>query len=134
MNNSKTVIITGGTKGIGKGIAKAFKNEGYNVVICSRNDNGFAKEIGVTFVKTDVTKEKEVAALFDKTISMFGKIDTVINNVGLSYWCPIENVEENFLDNMLAVNLKSVFFVCKYAAKYLKAGSTVLNISSMPKP
>ena len=131
MNKLKVVLITGGTKGIGKGLTNAFVREGYTVVVCARKDNGFPKEAGATFIKADVTNEEEVQSLFKQVIKQFGKVDVVVNNVGLSYWCPIHEIENNFLDMMLAVNLKSVFFVCKQASKYLKKGSTIINISSM---
>lgn len=89
---AKTVIITGGTTGIGKATALHFAKKGYNVIITSRNANKeteileeFKKEGSeVTFFTLDVTHEEQVKNVIDKTVEKFGKLDSIVNNSGVS--------------------------------------------------
>ena len=86
--NGKVAIITGGSTGIGKGIAKIFAGEGAKVAICARNEKLLAdalKEISsesVIAVKCDVTKSADVKNLIDTTIANFGKLNVLVNNAG----------------------------------------------------
>ena len=129
----KTVVITGGTKGIGAAIAEVFYRAGYAVIVCGRHDNGFAKTLGrgVFFVKADVTDLKGTEKLMARAVKMTGRIDAVVNCAGFSQWKPLESIDEKFLEQMLDVNLKGVFWGCKTALKYLGQGGVIINVASL---
>jgi NAD(P)-dependent dehydrogenase (short-subunit alcohol dehydrogenase family) len=132
-NTLKTVVVTGGTKGIGAVIAEAFYHAGFAVVICGRQDTGLAKRLGrgVFFVKADLTRLKEAQRLMAQAVKLTGRIDILINCAGVSSWKPLKSIDDRFLSNMLDTNLKSVFWSTQSALNYLKAGSSIINLSSL---
>ena len=129
----KTVVITGGTKGIGAAIAELFYRNGHAVVVCSRSDNGFAKRLGrgAFFVKADATKPAQMKMLMAKALRLTGRVDAVVNCAGHSQWKPIGHIDAQFLDEMLEVNLKSTFFACQAALPHLKRGGSIVNVASL---
>jgi len=129
----KTVIITGGTKGIGAVIARAFYEHEYHVLIGARSDNGLAAGLGprARFQALDVAKPAELKAMVDTAVQWTGGLDVFINNAGLSGWRSLDKIDESFWQSMLDVNLKSVLFGCQAALGALRPGGVILNISSM---
>ena len=134
MTKKKSVVITGGSRGIGKFLTKAFLLDGYNVIVGSRNINEL-KELdnkNLIFVSVDVVKEQSHSMLAQKAIKATGSIDVWINNVGISEWKPITEIDEGFFDKLMNVNLKSAFWGCKTAAGFMKKnGGSIINISSI---
>lgn len=91
----KIIVITGASRGLGEYMARILAQKGAKLVISARNKTELeklAQEIGATAIVADVTKENEVAALAQKTISQFGKIDIWINNAGV--WMPKSSFED----------------------------------------
>ena len=130
---NKTVLITGGNKGNGLSITKAFQLKEFNIFVGSRS-LGDLKDIekkNITYVKTDIRDELQIINLVKLAQEKTGRIDVVINNAGFSEWRPIDKIDHEFLNDILATNLKSVFFVCKHALKSLNKGSLIINISSI---
>ena len=129
----KTVVITGGTRGIGAGIAREFYARGYAVVLAARHDNGSAKKLGprAFFVKTDVTRDKDQARLAREAVRRTGSLDVFVNGAGLSRWAPIGTIDPRAFKEMLAVNLEGVFWGCKAAAGVLAAGGVIINVASL---
>ena len=88
----RTIIITGGTTGIGKATAYQFAKNGWNVVITSRSEKkgqAFVEEaknegLDMTFFQLDVTNEEQVAQVIEQTVAKFGKLDSIVNNSGIS--------------------------------------------------
>ena len=132
-NNNKTVVITGGTKGIGAGISKIYIENNYNVAIISRNKNALDYDLGenVKHFQFDLTNISKINILVKEIYEWTGRIDILINNVGLSVWMPIEKITEAFVDNMFNTNIKSMLFLTKYISPYLENGSSIVNISSI---
>ena len=130
---TKTVIITGGNRGIGFYITEAFIQAGYTVLVGARKENGLVKKLNgkVIFMPTDVRNESEVFALVKKAIDVTGRLDVFINNAGYSKWQPIDQIDEHFLDDIIATNLKGVFWGCKAAASVMKSDGNIINISSI---
>jgi len=130
---TKTAIITGGNKGIGLSITEAFVQEGYSVFVGARNSAGLIKKFGksVKFIKTDVKKESDLFKLVKSATNLTGRLDVFINNAGYSEWRPIEKIDNNFLDDIFATNLKGAFWGCKAAAMAMKKGGSIINISSI---
>jgi NAD(P)-dependent dehydrogenase (short-subunit alcohol dehydrogenase family) len=133
MEAAKTVVVTGGSKGIGASISRAFYNEGYYVVMSSRNDHGLAKELGerALFQSTDVCKPQEVHRLVRTAVERTGRLDVMVNNAGFSEWRKVEEVDEEFWKRMINTNLKGTFFGCQAAALYFQRGGCIINISSL---
>lgn len=133
MNQKRTVVITGGSRGLGADIARAFHAAGDRVVLASRTDSGLAAELGgdARFIECDVTKPSSLDALMAASNAWGGTIDVLVNNAGVSAWRPLADVDEQFWDEMIATNLKSVMFATRAAAPFLGEGSAIVNISSL---
>lgn len=139
----KTVIITGGTTGIGKATAIAFGKKGYNVVVTSRKANKEAEIIPVivatgataAFYQLDVTDEQAVAKLIDDVVTKFGKLDVLVNNAGISgeqSGLLADATGEN-LRALFNTNILGLFFGMKYAIKAMlkTGGGSVVNLASI---
>ncbi len=129
----KTVIVTGGSRGMGEAISRAFYQKGFYVVIGARSDTKLVDELGarMVFKKTDVRNESDHRELVKTALKWTRRLDVYINCAGFSFWKPISQVDEKFLDLMLDVNLKGVFWGCKAAAGALKKDGAIINISSL---
>lgn len=129
----KTVIITGGNKGIGLDICKVFAKDGYTVFVGARENTKELKELDgdIVFVKTNVKFEKDHQNLVKIALDKTDRLDTYINNAGFSAWRSISNIDEKFLSNVLDTNLKGVFWGCKSALAVMKSGANIINISSI---
>lgn len=129
----KTVIITGGNKGIGLDIAKCFLKANYNVIVGARSDNGFQKNLegDVLFHSVNVKNCSGHLELVELAIQKFGRLDCYVNNAGFSAWRPIEEIDEDFLEDILSTNLKGTFWGCKAAALKMLDGASIINISSI---
>jgi NAD(P)-dependent dehydrogenase (short-subunit alcohol dehydrogenase family) len=129
----RTAIVTGGNRGIGLDITEAFVDAGYFVIVGARNDRGLEEKFKsqVKFVLADVRNESDHCKLVDTAIEMTGSLDVYVNNAGVSEWRPINNIDELFLDDLLATNLKSAFWGCKAAINTMQEGGTIINISSI---
>ncbi len=136
----QVAIITGSSKGIGAGIARAFSKEGARVVITSRTeDEGsrVADELGADdgraiYVRTDVTELPSLQNMVDQTIAAFGKVDVLVNNAGKSNPYLIEDTTEEEWEFTVNTDLRSQFFGCKYALPHLKkTKGCIINLSSI---
>ncbi|TCO70674.1 elongation factor P 5-aminopentanone reductase [Marinisporobacter balticus] len=142
MDYTKTVVITGASKGIGKATAIAFAQEGYHVLInfnksekdaVALYDNLKEKKCSVQRFKADVSKRKEVDNMISFCISQFGSIDILINNAGICQEKLFTDITDDDWDQMINTNLKSAFFCTQAALKYMlpqKKGK-IINISSI---
>jgi len=133
MDAERTVIVTGGTKGIGAAIARAFHADGAHVMIGARKDNGLAKELGdrAQFKAVDVCKPSEHKALVQAALDWTGRLDVFINNAGVSAWRPLAKVDEEFWHWVIDTNLKGTFFGCQAAAESVDYGGCIINVSSL---
>ena len=131
--NPKTVIVTGGTKGIGAAIAREFYKAGMYVVIGARRNNGFTAKLGprARFVPMDVCKEADHKKVAQAAIKWTGRLDVYVNCAGFSRWQPVEQVDERFWEEMINTNLKGTFWGCKIAGKYLSKNGCIVNVSSL---
>ena len=142
MEDRKVVLITGGTRGIGKSVAERFAKEGYNLVLnyVSENTdiesikNNF-KEYGneVLILKADVSKFDECENLVKETISKFGKIDVLVNNAGITKDGLIAMMKEEAFDRVIDINLKGTFNMTRNVVPYMmkKRCGNIVNISSV---
>lgn len=129
----KTVLITGGNRGIGLDITRCFVNEGYKVYVAGRQAYQLNEEFGqkVVFIKTDVRSYDEVNKAVQQVIVENGKLNCLVNNAGFSAWKPIEEIEAAFLSDIIDTNLKGFFWGCKAASKVMQSEASIINISSI---
>ena len=128
MNATKTVIVTGASSGIGFAIAKAYLERGYNVVGNARTAERLesaAKELGnprnFLAVAGDIALPSTAAALFEKAIAAFGKVDILINNAGIFIAKPVGDYTEDDLETIVSTNLKGFFYPSQQAADHMRA-------------
>ena len=147
---NRVAIVTGASSGIGKGIAEAFAAEGAKTVIAARRQNVLdeiaaalrAKGGEVLPVATDVTREADVAALFARAKSAYGRVDIVVNNAGVAAGRPIDEMTLDYWNEVVAVNLTAAFLMSREAVKTMKAqtpqGGRIINMGSVsaktPRP
>ena len=129
----KTAIITGGNRGIGLAITKAFVDDGYKVIIGARHDTDIDEQFNghTKFVTMDVQDEAGHQKLVQAAMDWTGQIDVYINNAGFSEWRPIQNIDESFFNDLIGTNLKGAFWGCKIAADSLGTDGTIINVSSI---
>jgi len=130
---AKTLVITGGNKGIGLEITKLFLNNKFNVIVGARTsiDKILLQNKKLKFIKINAIYEKDHKTLINTATKIFGSVDVFINNVGISEWKPIDKIENKFLDKLINTNLKSYFWGCKVASNSMKNGGSIINISSI---
>jgi NAD(P)-dependent dehydrogenase (short-subunit alcohol dehydrogenase family) len=137
---NKIAIITGSAKGIGKGCALTFAEEGAIVVVVDIDEKSGKQTVGeitqrngkAIFIKTDLTSSKEVQLMINSVINTFGQIDILFNNAGYHYSKNIEVTSEEEWDFIINTNLKSVFLCSKYSIPHLrKTKGCIINMSSM---
>ena len=143
MENKKTVIVTGGSRGIGAGIVQflAEKNK-YNIVLnynkseeCARKikEELNSKKINIEIFKADVSKREEVKKLIEFTLNKFNNIDVLINNAGISQTKLFTDITDDDWNNMIQTNLNSVFYCSQEVLSNMihnKQGC-IINISSI---
>jgi NAD(P)-dependent dehydrogenase (short-subunit alcohol dehydrogenase family) len=131
--NQKTVVITGGNRGIGLSITEAFVNDGYSVIVGARQEAGLGRRFGdqVTFVPADVRGERAHQELVQRALDRTGRLDVYVNNAGFSEWRPISDIDEKFFDEMIGTNLKGAFWGCKAAVSAMTENGSIINISSI---
>ncbi len=135
---NKTAVVTGGASGFGAGIVKKFIAEGARVVVADINDSAAkatAAEYGEAAVahQVDVADGQSVNALFDACIKSLGHVDILINNAGITHLPqPMEEVQEDEFDRVLAVNAKSVYLTARAFVPHMKqrGAGAILNVAS----
>ncbi len=138
----KTVLVTGGSRGIGKCIAENLAKDGYNVVL---NYNKSVKEakkikeelenqgIKIEIFKADVSKREDVKKLIKFTIDKFNNIDVLINNAGIAKLQMFNDITDEDWNEMLSTNLNSAFFTIQEALPNMihNKNGCIINISSI---
>ncbi len=134
----KTVVITGGTRGIGRACVELFAEKGYNVVFGYQNSDGLAKDISEKYknvigIKSDISTESGNKVLFDCAVNNFGTVDVAIFNAGISHFGMLCDEGEDEYNRIFDVNFKSVFLGCKEASKIMvgKKQGAIVTVSSM---
>jgi NAD(P)-dependent dehydrogenase (short-subunit alcohol dehydrogenase family) len=136
----KVAIITGGSRGIGEAMARAFVEAGAKVVVASRKAEGVesvAKSIGASAfaVAAHTGKEPDCAALVDASVKHFGKVDVLVNNAATNpHFGPLMTAEMGAWDKTFEVNLKGYFWMAREVARHLVARGApgaIVNVTSV---
>ncbi len=131
----KTIIISGGSDGLGKALAKHLTDAGNKVVILAPNEEkvkAAAKEIGCAFRVCDVSKWTQVESAVRSIISEHGEIDVLVNNAGVTYAGKIEDAEPEEIQHIFDVNVVGVLFLTKAVVPSMKkkGNGYIININS----
>ncbi len=138
----KVAIITGASRGIGRACAKTLARQGIKVVGSYNKSEDKAKEmqeelkkenIEIDIFKADVSSKEEIRALVEFTLEKYGKIDILVNNAGISQEKLFTDISDEDWENMIKVNLSSVFYMIREVLPNMiqrKEGS-IINISSV---
>jgi len=137
----KTVIVTGGGRGIGRAIALGFAQAGANVVVCSRTNaeiDAVAEEIRnkggkALAVATDLTVHEQLENLVDTTVKEFGRIDILVNNAARSFLRGLLDLREDGWDKCFNTNVKAVWLLSRLVARKMmeQKGGKIINITTV---
>ncbi len=132
----KVAVITGGSSGIGLATARLFQQSGAKVAISGRNQKSLdeaVKELGtgVLAVRSDVSKLKDLDALFDAVRKKLGPVDVLFANAGVARFAPVTAVSEEFYDEIFDINVKGVFFTIQKAIPFLNDNAAIILNTSV---
>jgi len=140
--SGKVAVVTGSSRGIGAGIAKALADQGAKVVINHRHSPEGAAEVAevikanggeVTLIQADVGQSIEAQRLIKETIDTYGQIDILVNNAGTTRDTLIMTMKDEDWDLVLRTNLSSTYYCCKAAVRPMmkKRSGRIINITSV---
>ncbi|HVW81623.1 MAG TPA: SDR family oxidoreductase [Mycobacteriales bacterium] len=127
----RVVVVTGGTKGLGRGIADAFRHAGAHVLVCARNAPAEALE---HFVAADLRDPDAAHAVVARTLESWGRLDVVVNNAGGAPPSPAADASPNFVSKVVALNLLAPLYMAQAAYRVMSeqpGGGTIINIGSL---
>jgi len=137
----KTALVTGASKGVGKGIALELARQGADVAVNYNTDDAGAEAAAAEIralgrrafpVQADVSSSAQVDAMFERVLAAFGRLDILVNNAGIQTWKPLLELSEEEWDRVLDVNLKGCFLCTQRAARAMRGsgGGAIINIGS----
>jgi short chain dehydrogenase len=125
--DNAVAIVTGATSGIGEKIAEIFVQQGATVIATGRRETEGAilkQRLGLTFIRSDVSKDADVAALFDEALRQFGQVDCLVNNAGSSApVTPLADLDMAVFDRIMNVNIRGLVVCMKHAAAAMVPGA-----------
>jgi NAD(P)-dependent dehydrogenase (short-subunit alcohol dehydrogenase family) len=137
----RVAVITGASRGIGKGIALAFAREGASVVVAARSAESLQQVLAeieqfggaAKAVQTDVTRETDVSNLFKFAVTAFERVDILVNNAGLVQAGAIDELSIELWDRVVDTNLKGTFLCSREAFRIMKSqrSGRIINIGSV---
>lgn len=142
--NNKTAIVTGAGTGVGRAVAKALADDGWHIAYAGRREAPLSRAAGTAdpsgasslVVPTDVTDPEAVAALFDKVVSQWGRVDLLFNNAGVvAPPVPMDELDLTVWRSVVDVNLSGMFYCMAAAFRVMKAqephGGRIINNGSI---
>ncbi|MGC4087166.1 MAG: glucose 1-dehydrogenase [Polyangiaceae bacterium] len=137
----KVAIVTGASKGIGAGIARAFAAEGASVVVNYASDRAGAARLvdeiqaeggRAVAVQADVSSERDVERLFEESSKAFGRLDVLVNNAGVYRFAPLSEIGEDEFHREFSINVLGPILTTQRALRYFGTeGGSVINVSSV---
>jgi len=138
--NGKKALVTGGSRGIGRGIVLALATQGADVAVNYHSHKEEAEEVAAEVkkmgrealvIQADVSQSSQVKDMFEEVKKRWGKLDILVNNAGILKFAPFEQITEDDWDKVLDVNLKGQFLCAQEAIKLMGKGSRIINIASI---
>jgi NAD(P)-dependent dehydrogenase (short-subunit alcohol dehydrogenase family) len=135
----KVCLVTGGGSGIGKATCKQLAAEGGKVMVIDLNPANGAQTVQeivaaqgqAMFAKCDVGEPADIKAAIQLAVDTWRSIDVVVNDAAMMTFQPIVDLPDDDFDKVINVNLRSVFFFCKYSVPHMPPGSAIVNLSSV---
>jgi 3-oxoacyl-[acyl-carrier protein] reductase len=136
----KVALVTGAGRGIGRGIALELGKRGASIVVNYGRSSSAADDVVSQLGKlgsksvamqADISKPHEVAALFGKAVSHFGRLDYVVSNSGMEVWCEETEVTQDLFDQVFNLNCRGQFFVAQQGLKHCNEGGRIILTSSI---
>lgn len=134
---TKTALISGGTRGIGKALCEHFCEKGYKVAFIYRSSDGAAKELaertGAFAIKADVSSPNEVARAVSEAKNVLGNIDVLVNNAGVSQIKLLSDITDGDLAAVMGTNFGGTFYLCREVSRDMirRKHGRIINIGSM---
>lgn len=131
------VLITGGGKGIGRGISEVYLQAGYDVVICGRAAPDVLPQVDgrrVTFIAADVKKSDQITAMFEEIAEKFGRLDVLVNNAGGSPFADAATASPRFHEAIIRLNLLAPFEIAQQANAMMQqqeTGGSIIFVGSV---
>ena len=136
----KTALITGASRGIGRDIALRYAREGADIIAVARNQNELASlgeeikafDVRYLAIPANLRKQSEFEAIVQKSLAEFGRIDFLVNNAGVGFWAPIQEIRAEQYDEMFDVNMKAVFLLTQACLPQMieRKSGHIINIAS----
>ena len=131
--SGQVVLVTGGTKGLGRGIAGRFHDAGATVVVCARKEPEAALPEGMHFLPVDLTDGDAAWAMVDAVVQQHGRLDVAVNNAGGSPATDTTTASPRFTAKIVTLNLLTAIYVAQRANHHMQAGDggAIINIGSV---
>jgi len=130
----KTAIVTGAARGIGRAIAERLAADGARVAVNYARSAEAAQELaarlGGVALRADVSQKQEVLEMFDAAERDFGGLDIVVNNAAVALMKPLADFSDEEFERVFSINTRGAFYCCREAARRLRNGGRIVNIST----
>jgi NAD(P)-dependent dehydrogenase (short-subunit alcohol dehydrogenase family) len=137
----KVIVVSGGTKGVGRTISEEYAREGAKVVIGGRDESAALQSLKIMrtynsegiFVHTELERVEDCKKLFDEAVKKYGKVDGFFNYAGITPLSGLETCDVETFDRIMNINFRACFFCCQHAIKHMRqngGGSIVLTGSA----
>ncbi|MGC8607877.1 MAG: glucose 1-dehydrogenase [Vulcanisaeta sp.] len=132
--SNKVILVTGGTRGIGRAIAEAFLREGASVAVTYTRSDDKARELekrGILTIKCDVANRDEVRRAAEIVEDKFGDVNVIVNNAGVMYLMSLESYNEGLFDRMMGINVKGIIYTTlEFLPQLKRMKGVIVNIAS----